>query len=105
MDSLEEFIPVPEVESIEESGPGWLVESDDSLGGDDHPAMTLAVQTPPPTIETDSTQSSSEFAVVPDIDLPGPSRDARVILPSDSSLTGDADGLSLLDSPSCSTAQ
>ena len=34
VDFPEEFIPVPEVESTEESGPGWLVESDDSSSGD-----------------------------------------------------------------------
>ena len=43
LDSPEEFIPVPEVESTEESGLGWLVESDDSLGGDDHPKLTPTV--------------------------------------------------------------
>ena len=37
VDSPEEFIPVPEVESTEGSGLGWLVESDDSSGGDYHP--------------------------------------------------------------------
>ena len=105
VDSPKEFIPVPEVEFTEENGPGWLVESDDSSGGDGHPELIFAVQAPPPAIETDSTQSSSEFAVVPNIDLPGPSRDACVTNPSDSSTAGDTDGVSLSDSTSYSTAQ
>ena len=104
-DSLEEFIPVPEVESTEESGPRWLVESDESSVGDSHLELTPAAQAPPPVVETDSSQSSSEFAVVPDIDLSGPSRDASVVIPSDSSSAGDTDGLSLSDSPSCSIVQ
>ena len=103
VDSPKEFIPVPEVESAEESGSGWLVENDDSLGGDGHLELAPMVQAPPPVIEIDSTQSSSEFAVVPDIDLPGPSHDACNVLPSDSSTAGDTDGVSLSDSTSCST--
>ena len=105
LDSPEEFILVPEVESIEDSGPGWLVESDSSLGGDGHLELTPMAQAPPLVVETDSSQSSTEFAVVLDIDLLGPSRDACIVIPSDSSSAGDTNGLSLSDSPSCSTAQ
>ena len=76
------------------------MESDDSPGGDGHPDVALAVQTPPPVVAANSSQSSSEFAVVPDIDLLGLSQDARVVPPSDSSSTGHTDGLSISDSTS-----
>ena len=54
LDSPEEFIPVLKVESIEENGPGWLIESDDSSGEDDHPELTPTVQPPQLIVETDS---------------------------------------------------
>ena len=105
VDSPEEFIPVPEVEFTKESGPGCLVESNDSSGGDGHLELTPAAQASPPVVGTDSSLFSSEFAVVPDIDLPGPSHDVGVVSLSDSRSIGDTDGLSLSDSTSCSTAQ
>ena len=47
------------------------------------------VLTAPPTVEVVSSRSSSEFAVVPDIDRPGPSCAARVVVSSGSSSVGD----------------
>ena len=84
LDFPEEFIPVPEVESTEESGPDWLVESDDSSGGDSHDEVAPAVQTPPPIAAVDSSQTSSKFAVVPDIDLLGSPHDTDGLSTSDS---------------------
>ena len=95
VDSPEEATPILEAESTEESGPGWLVESDDLSGGDGHSESTPVVQVP-----SHSSQSSSKFVGVPDIDVSDSSDDASVILPSDSTSIGDTDELIISDSSS-----
>ena len=110
LDPAEEVAPELAVESIDESGPGWLVESEDSLSQDYRlewiaPAYTSrypqlpTVQPPRPTVGVAPSQSSSEFAVVPDVDRPGPSRAAKAVSSSDSSLEGDLDSRCCPDSP------
>ena len=80
VDSPEDVILVPEAESTEESGPRWLVESNDSSGRDGQSESASAVHVPSPVVRTDSSQSSSEFAALPDKDALGSSDDAGVIL-------------------------
>ena len=84
VDSPEEIVPVLEAESTEESGPGWLVESADSSDRDGHAETAPVVPTPPPVVAADSSQSSSGFAVVPDIDLLGSPHDTDGLSTSDS---------------------
>ena len=98
--------PEPEVESVEEDGPGWLVESEESADPDYRdewmaPAYASRyprsppAQSPPPVEGIGSSQPSSEFAVVPDLDRSGPSQVAKTPTTLDSDSSGDSDDLSL----------
>ena len=60
------------------------MESDDSSGGDNHSELVPTAQTLPPVVVADSSQSSSEFAVVLDMDLPGSPHDTDGLNTSDS---------------------
>ena len=53
----------------------------------------------PPAVEVISSRSSSEFENVPDIDRPGSSGAARVVISSDSSSVGDPDSPGCSDTP------
>ena len=110
LDPVEEVAPKPAVESVEESGLGWLVESDESSSQDyrlEWMAPTYAhgcprsstVLTPPPAVEVIFSRSSSKFVIVPDIDKLGPSRAARVVISSNSSSKGDPNNPCCPDSP------
>ena len=98
--------PEPEVESVEEDGPGWLVESEESAGPDYRDkwmAPTYAslyprlppAQLPPPVKGIGSSQPSFEFAVVPDLVRPSPSHVTRAPISSGSDSSGDSDDHSL----------
>ena len=103
LDSEEEIAPEAAVVSVGESGLGWLVKSGKSPSHASQlewmaPAYshlyprTPAVPPPPQADEATSSQSSSEFAIVPDVDRPGPSRRTRVVTSSESDSSGDSDG-------------
>ena len=110
LDPMEEVAPEPTVESVEESGPGWLVESEESSSHDyrlewmaptyvHRYPKSLIAPTLPPAVDVISSQSSSKFTVVPDINKPGPSRTTRVVISCDSSLEGNLDSPCCPDSP------
>ena len=110
LDLMEEVGPEPVVESVEESGLGCLVESNESLSQDYRlkwmaPAYSSqyprssTIPTLLPVVEVISSQSSSEFAVLPDIDRPGPSCATRVVISSDSSLKVDPNSPCFPNSP------
>ena len=100
LDLVEEVAPELAAESVEESGPRWLVGSDESAShnyqlewmasayASQYPRSST-VPTAPPAVEVVSSRSSLEFAVVPDIVRPGPLCAARVVVSSGSSLVGD----------------
>ena len=91
------------MELVEENGPRWLVKSEESSSHDyrfEWMAPLTPIGTPGlPQLAAISSRSSSEFVVVPDIDRPGPSHTARVVISSDSSSEGDPDSPCCLDSP------
>lgn len=106
LDPMEEAAPEPAVESVEESGPRWLVESDKSDNQDyrlewmasAHSSCyprSSTIPTLPLAVEVVSSQSSSEFAVVPDIDKRGLSGAAIVVISSNSNSMGDTDSSSV----------
>ena len=91
--------PEPAAEFVEDSRPGWLVESDESPSYDYRlewmaPAYAHLYPRSPiapilsPAAEVISSRSSFEFAVIPDLDRPGPYHTVRVVMSSDSSLEG-----------------
>ena len=109
LDPVEEVAPEPAAESVEESGLGWLIESDESASHDYRlewmaPAYasryprSSTIPTTLPVVEVISSRSSLEFAIVLDIDRPNPSCAARVVIPSDSSSVGDPDNPDSLSS-------
>ena len=97
--------PEPVVESVEENGPSDLVVSEQSSGldyRDEWMAPAYAGYYPrlppvqsPPAEGTGSSQSSSEFVVVPELDRPGPSCAARAPTSSDADSSGDSEDSSL----------
>ena len=103
---VEEIAPEPDLESVEQDGPGWLVESEESAGQDycdewmapayvsRYPRFPPA-QSSPPVEGIGSSQPSSEFVVVPDLDRPGPSHVAKAPTSSDSDSSGDSEDPSL----------
>ena len=105
LDPEQEATPEPTAESVDESGPGWLVESEESESQDYRlewmaPAHSSryprspTVPAPPPEVEVVPSRSSLEFTVVPDIDQSGSSETSMIVISSDSSSIGDTDSSS-----------
>ena len=97
-------------ELADEGGPRWLVESEESSSHNwmlewmtapyaSYYRRSPATRTPPLVVEVSSSQSSLEFAVVPDLDRLGPSRTVGVVVSSDSSSGEDPDSPYCPDTP------
>ena len=105
LDPEEEAALEPAVESMDESGPGWLVESEE-FDSQDYRLEWMAsahssryprsptVPAPPSAVGVVSSRSSSEFVVVPDINQSGLSETSVIVISSDSSLMRDTDSSS-----------